>query len=70
MSLFVETARPDRRTEERHFRQRTCLVYFEREFLARRPGVCGCRAVMVNLSAVGVGLLVRDRLPPGACVDV
>jgi hypothetical protein len=46
------------------------LVRFDRRHLDGRPGSVGAEGCLSDLSACGVGLLLRPAVPPGASLAV
>jgi len=60
----------ERRGEPRRACQRPCLVRFDRRHLDGVAGSVGAEGAVVDLSACGVGLLLRSAVPPGATVTV
>jgi hypothetical protein len=62
--------RDDRRSGVRRPCHRPCLVRFARTHLDGQPGSVAVAASVADLSAHGIGLLLRHRLPPGTEVTV
>jgi PilZ domain len=60
----------ERRAAPRHACHRTCLVRFDRVHFDGQPGSVCVRAQIVDVSAGGVGLLLRPHLPAGVALSV
>jgi hypothetical protein len=56
----------ERRAESRRICHRHCLVRFDRRHLDGQPGSIGAEGSISDLSACGVGLLLRPAIPSGA----
>ena len=54
----------DRRAEARRACQRPCLVRFDRRHFDGRAGSVGAEGSLIDLSACGVGLLLRAGETP------
>jgi hypothetical protein len=66
-----QTDQPEeRRAEARRACHQPCLVRFDRRHLDGRPGSVGAEGAVSDLSACGVGLLLRPAVPPGATLAV
>jgi hypothetical protein len=60
----------ERRAEPRHVCHRHCLVRFDRLHLDDQPGSVGAEGYIRDVSAGGVGLLLRMALPSGAMLAI
>ncbi len=60
----------DRRAAPRRACHRPCLVRFDRRHLDGQAGSVGAEGAISDLSAWGVGLLLRPAVPPGATLAV
>jgi hypothetical protein len=60
----------ERRAEPRCVCHRPCLVRFDRRHLDGRSGSVGAEGCINDLSACGVGLLLRPAVPLGATLAV
>jgi hypothetical protein len=60
----------ERRAEPRRICHQHCLVRFDRRHLDGRPGSVGAQGDITDLSACGVGLLLRPAIPSGATVTI
>jgi hypothetical protein len=60
----------ERRTEPRCLCHRHCLVRFDRPHLDDQPGSVGAEGYISDVSAAGVGLLLRMALPSGATLAI
>jgi hypothetical protein len=60
----------ERRGERRHLCHRHCLVRFDRRHLDGEPGFVGVEGYVSDLSAGGVGLLLRPAIPVGATLTI
>jgi hypothetical protein len=56
----------ERRAEPRRFCHHHCLVRFDRRHLDGQPGGVGAEGYISDLSAWGVGLVLRPAIPSGA----
>ena len=69
MSLIKDKSR-ERRADPRRVCHHHCLVRFDRLHLDGQPGSVGAEGCLSDLSACGVGLLLRPALPPGTVVSI
>ena len=60
----------ERRADTRHICHRPCLVRFDRRRFDGRPGRVGAEGALVDLSACGLGLLLRSAVPLGTTLAV
>lgn len=60
----------ERRAEPRRSCHQHCLVRFDRQHLDGRPGSVAVEGYISDLSACGVGLLLRPALPAGATLTI
>jgi hypothetical protein len=60
----------ERRAAGRRACHRPCLVRFDRCHLDGLPGSVGTQGSLCDLSACGLGLLLRPAVPPGATLAV
>jgi hypothetical protein len=59
-----------RRGADRWACYRPCLVRFNRMYLDGRAGSVGVQGLIRDLSACGVGLVLRPSVPPGSTLSV
>jgi hypothetical protein len=60
----------ERRADLRHQCHRHCLVSFDRRYLDGQPGSVSAEGYVSDLSASGVGLLLRREIPMGATLAI
>jgi hypothetical protein len=69
--LSQDTNQPgERRAAPRRVCHRHCLVRFDRLYLDGQPGSVGAEGYISDLSARGVGLLLRPSVPSGATLAI
>jgi len=69
--LLPRTDQPqERRAAPRRACHRPCLVRFDRQQLDGQAGSVGAEGSIIDLSACGVGLLMKSAVPPGATLEV
>lgn len=59
-----------RRAEPRRTCHQHCLVHFDRVHFDGHPGSIGAEGYISDLSACGVGLLLRQAIPSGATLTI
>lgn len=70
MPLPDEDRSGERRAAPRRVCHRPCLVRFDRLQFDGRPGSVGAEGCVGDLSACGVGLLLRPAVPSGATLAI
>ena len=60
----------ERRAQPRRTCHRYCLVRFDRLHLDGQPGSVGVEGSISDLSACGIGLLLRPAIPAGATLAI
>lgn len=70
MSTLHTNQPKERRTDARRACHRPCLVRFDRHHFDGRAGSVGAEGSIIDLSACGVGLLLRSAVPVGTTLAI